>query len=117
MAAAASGGLVTTATAGLAIHLLLGAALGMALAVAWGLLPLPRSGAATFTLALAALSVVWKLNFFVLLPLVDPSFVHRLPFAVTLASKLMFGFAVATVFVAQQRGAARATCPGEGHVE
>lgn len=117
VAVAATAGHAATAMAGVTIHLLLGAALGIALAAGWRLLPLPRSGAATFTLALTALAAVWKLNFFVVLPLIEPSFVQRLPLAVTLASKLMFGLAVATVFVAQQRRAARAACQGDGHVE
>jgi hypothetical protein len=49
-------------------------------------------------MALLALGAIWGLNFFVVLPVVSPAFVHLLPYTVTLASKLMFAVAaVATL--------------------
>lgn len=47
--------------------------------------------------ALAALSVVWAINFLVVLPIVSPAFAHLVPYAVSLASKLCFGLAAAEV--------------------
>jgi hypothetical protein len=42
-----------------------------------------------------SLGVVWAINFFVVLPVISPGFVHLLPLAVSLASKLAFGLAAA----------------------
>ena len=46
---------------------------------------------------LAALAGVWAINFFVVLPIVSPAFVHMVPYAVSLTSKLLFGVAAAAV--------------------
>lgn len=84
-----------SATTGLAVHMALSALLGVVLlAVAKGS-GLLRVGSAllTSTMGLLALSVVWGLNFFVVLPVLSPGFVHLLPYAVTLASKLVFAVA------------------------
>ena len=45
------------------------------------------------------LAVVWKVNFFILLPMINPSFIALLPLTVTLISKLLFGLAMATVLL------------------
>ena len=45
-----------------------------------------------------ALAAIWAINFFVILPLVNASFVTLMPYAVTLASKLGFGVAMGWVF-------------------
>jgi len=81
---------------GLALHL----ALSVLVAYAFGLVvwrTFARRGGAATTLAtsLVALSAIWSINFFVLLPIVNPEFVGLMPYAVTLASKLMFGIAMA----------------------
>ena len=89
-----------SAASGLAMHMALSAALGIALlagAKACGLL---RDGSASlaYAMGLLALAAIWSLNFFIVLPIVSPGFVHLLPYAVTLASKLMFAVAaVATL--------------------
>ena len=46
---------------------------------------------------LTALAGVWAINFFVVLPIVSPAFVHVVPYAVSLTSKLLFGVAAAAV--------------------
>ena len=46
-------------------------------------------------LMIAALAGVWALNFFVVLPIISPAFVHLVPYAVSLTSKLLFGVAAA----------------------
>ena len=45
--------------------------------------------------AFAALAAVWAINFFVILPVLSPAFVHLVPYSVSLMSKLLFGFAAA----------------------
>lgn len=88
--------------AGLLIHLLLAVALGIALAFASRPLSVRYGGwLSDYGLFVAALALVWKVNFFLVLPLLSPSFVTLLPFSVTLASKLMFGLAAATVLRAR----------------
>ena len=89
-----------SAIAGLAVHMALSAALGVALLASARSGGLLRDGSAlrTYAMALLALGAIWSLNFLVVLPVVSPSFVYLLPYAVTLASKLMFAVAaVATL--------------------
>ena len=47
--------------------------------------------AAISSFVIGSLAAVWVINYFVVLPVVSPGFVHLLPYAVTLASKLAFG--------------------------
>jgi hypothetical protein len=42
------------------------------------------------------------MNFLVVLPYINPVFVHLLPYSVTLLSKGMFGLAAATIFRARR---------------
>lgn len=97
IAVAASGGLATSALAGIVIHMVLGAALGIALAAAWRRLPAHLGAASRFGLALVVLTAVWKINFFVVLPILSAPFVTLLPYGVTLASKMLFALAAAAV--------------------
>ena len=80
-------GLPAAVLIGIAIHMLLSVALGLALAK----ILLQFAGAGFLMAALGALAGVWALNFLIVLPLINPAFVTLLPFAVTLASKLLFG--------------------------
>ena len=82
-------GLAAAPLIGIAIHMLLSLALGLILAKM--LLGFGRSS--LMAAAVGALGCVWALNFLVVLPLVNPAFVTLMPFAVTLASKLLFGAA------------------------
>lgn len=92
---------------GILIHL------ALAVALAAALVPLlarfaarpPRRGAIVAG-ATAALVLVWAVNFFVVLPLLDPAFVKLMPYAVTLASKALFGLTLGWVLL--QRVPARA---------
>ncbi len=47
------------------------------------------------------LAIIWAVNFFIVLPIVNPSFISLMPYIVTLISKLLFGFAMAWVFIKQ----------------
>ena len=83
---------------GVAIHMLLSIALGLVLAKLLLAYVLPRFGAAALMpAALGVLAAIWAANFFVVLPLLHAPFVALMPLAATLASKLLFGAALAWV--------------------
>jgi hypothetical protein len=83
-------------TAGIAVHMMLAALLGVVLSGLWQSLAGREYGTnALYGFMVAALAFVWAMNFFVVLPTVDPSFVHLLPYSVSLVSKLLFGVAAA----------------------
>jgi hypothetical protein len=85
-----------SAAAGVGVHMGLAMALGIALSAGLQILGGRRApNGAIFSFMVGSLAVVWGINYFVVLPVVSPSFVHLLPYAVALASKLAFGFAAA----------------------
>lgn len=103
--------LVTSAWAtelGVLIHLGLAVALGIGLALAVPLL-VRRSEAShsEFAVTILILTAVWAVNFLVVLPHVNPAFVHVLPYAVTLLSKLLFAVAATTALHARRLRPAR----------
>jgi len=81
---------------GIAVHMALAVILGVALAFAWRAL---RDYRPTLTnpypFMVAALAGVWAINFFVVLPIVSPGFIHMVPYTVSFTSKLLFGLAMA----------------------
>ncbi|MFZ3357666.1 MAG: hypothetical protein WA652_08655 [Xanthobacteraceae bacterium] len=84
------------AALGVGVHMTLAVALGVVLSFAWSALRgCRRSLTNPYPFMLAALAAVWVINFFVVLPVVSPDFVHMVPYAVSLASKLLFGAAAA----------------------
>jgi hypothetical protein len=88
-----------SATTGVTIHMGIAAVLGVALnAVVQIVAARLARDRVVFPVMLASLAIVWAINFFVLLPLLCPGFVHLLPYTVTLASKLAFGLAAAAAF-------------------
>ena len=84
---------------------LLGVAIHMVLALALAALCVPvllhiagnraKTAAALMVAAVTALALVWAVNFFVVLPLINPKFVALMPYGATLVSKLLFGIAMA----------------------
>ena len=83
---------------GVGIHMLLSVALGLALAKLLLLHIVPRYGAGMLIpAAMTALVIVWAVNFFVILPVLNASFVTLMPLAATLTSKLLFGAALGMV--------------------
>jgi hypothetical protein len=81
---------------GVAVHMLLAVTLGIALTAAWTALRNRQcSPVNPYSFMLTALAGVWAMNFFVILPLVSPGFVHIVPYAVSLTSKVLFGVAAA----------------------
>jgi hypothetical protein len=84
---------------GLAIHVVLSIALGVAVGMAIPrLLPRVAGTALEPVVVIAALVGVWAMNFFVILPVINPEFVALVPYGVSLVSKVLFGFAAAFVF-------------------
>ena len=81
---------------GIAVHMALAVLLGIAVTGLWQVLARRGSSVSSlYAVALAALATVWAINFFVILPVVSPAFVHLVPYSVSLASKLLFGLAAA----------------------
>lgn len=90
-----------SAISGVAVHMGISLVLGIALAALMQtrlMRTLPAG--AIFPVLMMTLAGIWLVNFFVVLPVVSPAFVHMLPFAVTLASKLAFGLSAALVGLA-----------------
>jgi hypothetical protein len=82
---------------GISVHMALSVMLGLALAGLWRVLSSRVRHGGLYGLTLAVLVAVWAINFFVLLPAISPDFVHLVPYAVSLTSKLLFGLAAAEV--------------------
>ena len=80
---------------GIAIHLVLSVLLGIAFAAT--LWPKDPRRADLMPIALATLVAVWIVNFFIVLPVLNPAFVALMPYAVTLMSKALFAIAMALV--------------------
>jgi hypothetical protein len=87
-----------SAELGVLIHLALAIALGVGLALALRLISRHAdTPPSELGVAMLVLTAVWVLNFLVALPRINPTFVHLLPYSVTLMSKLLFGVAAAAV--------------------
>ena len=87
----------TAPALGIAIHMAL--ALVLAALCAPLLLRIARHAppAAITILGVGALTLVWAVNFFLVLPTLNPAFVGLMPYAATLVSKMLFGYAMASV--------------------
>jgi hypothetical protein len=95
---------------GVAIHMLLSVLLALAYAMfVWQPVVRRLGMAAQLAISGAVLAAVWAVNFLVVLPAVNPAFVELMPYSVTLASKLMFGMAMAAGlgFGSRERAASR----------
>jgi len=96
----AAAGLPSAPLLGIAIHMLLSVALGLAFAATIWRLAAPRLGTAAFmTTAAASLALVWAINFLVVLPVLNPAFITLMPYGVTLASKILFGITMGSVLL------------------
>ena len=90
--------LPSAALLGVAIHFLLSLLLAAGFVFATARLFTPRRRTADiFVSALVTLAFVWAMNFFIVLPAINPVFVGLMPYTVTLTSKLLFGVAMAAV--------------------
>ena len=96
---------------GIAVHMALAVTLGIVLAFGWRVFFGERAASTNpYPFVLAALSGVWAINFFVVLPIVSPAFIHMVPYGVSLTSKLVFGL-VAAETLRWQVGSAQSTRP------
>ncbi len=83
---------------GVLIHMVIAILLGIAIALlSRKFLPDVRSALLEPCFVIAGLMGVWALNFYLLLPVINPDFVHLLPLEASLASKVLFGLAAALV--------------------
>lgn len=89
---------VSPIVSGVGIHLGLAAILGITVAIAIRPILGFLHGIDLYGSITAALAVVWAVNFFVVLPFVNPRFVYIVPYEVSLLSKLLFGVAAAGLF-------------------
>lgn len=96
-------GIAHAAALGIALHMLLAIALGVAVVAAFHAPLLRRINAwPQSALVVLALAAVWSVNFLLVLPHLDPAFLTLLPVAVTLTSKLLFGVSAAAVLRSQR---------------
>lgn len=87
---------------GLLIHFLISLAFAVIFVWAFGKrLPRHYGGAGILAASVALLVLDWTINFLVLLPAINPAFVALMPTAVTLTSKILFGFAMGAVLIAR----------------
>ena len=94
----AAAGTAAAVPLGLAIHFGLAIALGLAVAVLLRRAVPQLAGTMTeLGLIVATLAMVWAVNFLIVLPVVNPAFVHVVPMPVSFTSKLLFGLAAALV--------------------
>lgn len=97
---------------GVGIHLLLSLLLAIAFAfIVW--LPFARfyGMAGTMISALVVLVSIWAVNFFIVLPVLNPAFVTLMPYPVTLISKILFGLAMASVLSNSPMSRLAVGCP------
>ncbi len=92
------------APVGVAIHMGLAMVLGVVIAMLVSrVLPRIVGTAAEAVVVVGVLAGVWAVNFFVILPALNPDFVSLVPYGVSFTSKVLFGFAAAFVFWCAQR--------------
>lgn len=85
---------------GILIHVLLALALGYAFAyVLWRSFMRPRGMVATLGISVLTLACAWTMDFFVVLPVLNPAFLALMPYPVTFASKMLFALAMALILV------------------
>jgi len=82
--------------AGIALHFLLGVLIAVAFGVVLRKGPLRNAGSPVqLAAALILLATIWVVNFFVVLPVLNPTFVTIVPLSASFVSKLLFGVAMA----------------------
>jgi hypothetical protein len=87
--------------AGIAIHMVIALIFGIAVVLAIRALMSTRRQAYLESLIVVGLLVgIWAFNFFALLPRINPGFVTLIPYGASLASKVLFGIAAASVLMA-----------------
>lgn len=82
------------------LSLLLATAFGLAI---WAPFASRLGTVGALASAVSALAAVWAVNFFLVLPALNPAFVSLMPLSVTLVSKALFGTAMGLVLGGAQR--------------
>lgn len=99
---------VTPGILGIAAHMLLSLLLSAVFVLGlWQPFVSQRTPLLGMVSALAALTLVWAVNFFVVLPIINPRFVTLLPMGVTLTSKMLFGLGMGAFLVLHSRVTSR----------
>lgn len=89
-------GLALAPVLGIAVHFAFSLALGVGFAWAvWFPFGRRLDFPTAMAMAIAALVGVWAINFFIVLPVVNPGFVTLMPYGASLISKALFGVAMA----------------------
>jgi hypothetical protein len=99
---------------GLMIHLVISMAIG--LAFVWALekhLARHYGGIGILVGSVTLLTLIWTINFLVVLPVLNPAFVTLMPYTVSLGSKTLFGLAMGAVLIASSHTARNARIMGE----
>lgn len=93
-----SANLVFAPILGLVIHLGLSLLLALVLGNVLQRMFAPRqSQIGIVVVAIAMLALVWKINFYLVLPIWNPGFIGLLPLSVTFVSKLLFGVSMGLI--------------------
>ncbi len=84
---------------GLAIHMILSVILAFIFgSIIWPVIErIFHHSTVAMIASITMLAIVWKVNFYLILPIWNPEFIALLPLTVTLASKVLFGLAMGTV--------------------
>lgn len=93
---------------GIAIHMVLALALSTLCAPLLIRVATRHAAAPTAMVAVTVLILVWAVNFFVVLPALNPRFVTLMPYGATLASKTLFALAMAAIVQNALRAPSRA---------
>lgn len=93
---------------GIAIHMVLALALAAFCAPLLIRVATRHAAAPTAMVAVTALTLVWAINFFLVLPIINPGFATLMPYGATLASKMLFALAMAAVVQNAVRAPSRA---------
>ena len=94
---------------GVTVHMALAVTLGIALSFGWRALSSHCLDAVgPFPFVLAALVGIWAVNFFAVLPIINPAFIHLTPYPLSLMSKVLFGLAAAEALRRQDASALKA---------
>ena len=104
----AAGGAPWAAWAGVGIHLALSLALGLAFALALWTTSSGRPGRIRIWVsALSVLAAVWAVNFLLVLPVLNSTFISLMPYGASLLSKMLFGIAMAWMLTSAYHRARR----------
>jgi hypothetical protein len=92
-------GYPTAALFGGVIHIALSLAISVIYALAiWRPFASQFDPIRSVTIAVVVLATIWFINFFLLLPVLNPVFISLMPYPVTLASKILFGLSMGSTF-------------------